>query len=251
MRKKILVGNWKMNKNLSQTGEFLKSNKRYLTFDKNKRFIIAPSFVNLEYAVKESSNSPVEICCQNISEFEEGAYTGEVSAKMLTNVGVNIVIIGHSERREFYFESNNVLKSKIKTALNNNFEIIFCFGENLLERKNNNYFSAVKKQIVDTLFEFNPNEFNKIILKAYEPVWAIGTGENASAEQAQEIHLFVRELIENKFGVEVASNLTILYGGSLKPNNSKELFQKKDVDGGLVGRASLNPDTFLEIYRSL
>ncbi len=239
-----------MNKNLSQTGEFLNSINANLTIDKNKRFIIAPSFVNLEYAVKESSNSPVEICCQNISEFEEGAYTGEVSAKMLSSVGVNIAIIGHSERREFYFENNNVLKNKIKTALNNNFEIIFCFGESLLERKNNNYFSTVKKQIVDTLFEFNPNEFNKIIL-AYEPVWAIGTGENASAEQAQEIHLFVRELIENKFGAEVASNLTILYGGSLKPNNSKELFEKKDVDGGLVGGASLNPDTFLEIYRSL
>ena len=250
MRKKILVGNWKMNKNLSQTGEFLNSINANLTIDKNKRFIIAPSFVNLEYAVKESSNSPVEICCQNISEFEEGAYTGEVSAKMLSSVGVNIAIIGHSERREFYFENNNVLKNKIKTALNNNFEIIFCFGESLLERKNNNYFSTVKKQIVNTLFEFNPNEFNKIIL-AYEPVWAIGTGENASAEQAQEIHLFVRELIENKFGAEVASNLTILYGGSLKPNNSKELFEKKDVDGGLVGGASLNPDTFLEIYRSL
>ena len=250
MRKKILVGNWKMNKNLSQTDQFLKSINTNLTFDKNKRFIIAPSFVNLEYAVKKSSNSPVEICCQNISEFEEGAYTGEVSAKMLSSVGVNIAIIGHSERREFYFENNNVLKNKIKTALNNNFEIIFCFGESLLERKNNNYFSTVKKQIVDTLFEFNPNEFNKIIL-AYEPVWAIGTGENASAEQAQEIHLFVRELIENKFGTEVASNLTILYGGSLKPNNSKELFEKKDVDGGLVGGASLNPDTFLEIYRSL
>ena len=239
-----------MNKNLSQTVEFIKSINANLTFDKNKRFIIAPSFVNLECAVKESSNSPVEICCQNISEFEEGAYTGEVSAKMLSSVGVNIAIIGHSERREFYFENNNVLKNKIKTALNNNFEIIFCFGESLLERKNNNYFSTVKKQIVDTLFEFNPNEFNKIIL-AYEPVWAIGTGENASAEQAQEIHLFVRELIENKFGTEVASNLTILYGGSLKPNNSKELFEKKDVDGGLVGGASLNPDTFLEIYRSL
>lgn len=239
-----------MNKNLSQTVEFIKSINANLTFDKNKRFIIAPSFVNLEYAVKESSNSPVEICCQNISEFEEGAYTGEVSAKMLSSVGVNIAIIGHSERREFYFENNNVLKNKIKTALNNNFEIIFCFGESLLERKNNNYFSTVKKQIVNTLFEFNPNEFNKIIL-AYEPVWAIGTGENASAEQAQEIHLFVRELIENKFGAEVASNLTILYGGSLKPNNSKELFEKKDVDGGLVGGASLNPDTFLEIYRSL
>ena len=239
-----------MNKNLSQTVEFLKSINANLTFDKNKRFIIAPSFVNLEYAVKESSNSPVEICCQNISEFEEGAYTGEVSAKMLSSVGVNIAIIGHSERREFYFENNNVLKNKIKTALNNNFEIIFCFGESLLERKNNNYFSTVKKQIVNTLFEFNPNEFNKIIL-AYEPVWAIGTGENASADQAQEIHLFVRELIENKFGAEVASNLTILYGGSLKPNNSKELFEKKDVDGGLVGGASLNPDTFLEIYRSL
>lgn len=250
MRKKILVGNWKMNKNLSQTGEFLNSINANLTIDKNKRFIIAPSFVNLEYAVKKSINSPVEICCQNISEFDEGAYTGEVSAKMLSNVGVNIAIIGHSERREFYFENNNVLKNKIKTALNNNFEIIFCFGESLLERKNNNYFSTVKKQIVDTLFEFNPNEFNKIIL-AYEPVWAIGTGENASAEQAQEIHLFVRELIENKFGTEVASNLTILYGGSLKPNNSKELFEKKDVDGGLVGGASLNPDTFLEIYRSL
>jgi len=239
-----------MNKNLSQTGEFLNSINANLTIDKNKRFIIAPSFVNLEYAVKKSSNSPVEICCQNISEFDEGAYTGEVSAKMLSNVGVNIAIIGHSERREFYFENNNVLKNKIKTALNNNFEIIFCFGESLLERKNNNYFSTVKKQIVETLFEFNPNEFNKIIL-AYEPVWAIGTGENASAEQAQEIHLFVRELIENKFGTEVASNLTILYGGSLKPNNSKELFEKKDVDGGLVGGASLNPDTFLEIYRSL
>ena len=250
MRKKILVGNWKMNKNLSETGQFLKSINTDLTFDKNKRFIIAPSFVNLDYAVKKSTNSPVEICCQNISEFEEGAYTGEVSAKMISSVGVNIVIIGHSERREFFFENNDVLKNKIKTALNNNFEIIFCFGENLSDRKNNKHLSTVKNQISNTLFEFNPDEFNKIIL-AYEPVWAIGTGENASAEQAQEIHLFVRELIENKFGIEVASNLTILYGGSLKPNNSKELFEKKDVDGGLVGGASLNPDTFLEIYRSL
>ena len=250
MRKKILVGNWKMNKNLSQTDQFLKSINTNLTFDKNKRFIIAPSFVNLDYAVKKSSNSPVEICCQNISEFEEGAYTGEVSARMLSSVGVNIVIIGHSERREFFFENNKVLKNKIKTALNNNFEIIFCFGENLSERKNNNHFSTVKNQIVNTLFEFNRNQFNKIIL-AYEPVWAIGTGENASAKQAQEIHLFVRELIEHKFGAEVASNLTILYGGSLKPKNSKELFEKKDVDGGLVGGASLDPDTFLEIYRSL
>ena len=250
MRKKILVGNWKMNKNLSQTDQFLKSINTNLTFDKNKRFILAPSFVNLEYAVKKSSNSPVEICCQNISEFEEGAYTGEVSAKMLSSVGVNIVIIGHSERREFFFENNQVLKNKIKTALNNNFEVIFCFGENLSERKNNNHFSTIKNQIVNTLFEFNRNQFNKIIL-AYEPVWAIGTGENASAKQAQEIHLFVRELFEKKFGVEVASNLTILYGGSLKPNNSKELLEKKDVDGGLVGGASLDPDTFLEIYRSL
>ena len=250
MRKKILVGNWKMNKNLSQTDQFLKSINTNLTFDKNKRFILAPSFVNLEYAVKKSSNSPVEICCQNISEFEEGAYTGEVSAKMLSSVGVNIVIIGHSERREFFFENNQVLKNKIKTALNNNFEIIFCFGEKLSERKNNNHLNTVKDQIVNTLFEFNSNDFRKIIL-AYEPVWAIGTGENATAEQAQEIHFFVRELIENKFGIEIASNLTILYGGSLKPNNSKELFEKKDVDGGLVGGASLNPDSFLEIYRSL
>ena len=118
------------------------------------------------------------------------------------------------------------------------------------ERKNNNHLNTVKDQIVNTLFEFNSNDFRKIIL-AYEPVWAIGTGENATAEQAQEIHFFVRELIENKFGIEIASNLTILYGGSLKPNNSKELFEKKDVDGGLVGGASLNPDSFLEIYRSL
>ena len=250
MRKKILVGNWKMNKNLNQTDQFLKSIYTDLTFDKNKRFILAPSFVNLEYAVKKSINSPVEICCQNISEFEEGAYTGEVSAKMLSSVGVNIVIIGHSERREFFFENNKVLKNKIKTALNNNFEIIFCFGEKLSERKNNNHLNTVKDQIVNTLFEFNSNDFRKIIL-AYEPVWAIGTGENATAEQAQEIHFFVRELIENKFGIEIASNLTILYGGSLKPNNSKELFEKKDVDGGLVGGASLNPDSFLEIYRSL
>ena len=124
-----------MNKNLSQTGEFLNSINANLTFDKNKRFIIAPSFVNLEYAVKKSSNSPVEICCQNISEFEEGAYTGEVSAKMLSSVGVNIAIIGHSERREFYFENNNVLKNKIKTALNNNFEIIFCFGKFIRKKK--------------------------------------------------------------------------------------------------------------------
>ena len=250
MRKKILVGNWKMNKNLSQTDKFLKLINTHLTFEKNKRFIIAPSFVNLQYAVKKSTNSPVEICCQNISEFEEGAYTGEVSAKMLSSVGVNIVIIGHSERREFFFENNKVLKNKIKTASNKNIEIIFCFGEKLSERKNNNHLNTVKDQIVNTLFEFNSNDFRKIIL-AYEPVWAIGTGENATAEQAQEIHFFVRELIENKFGIEIASNLTILYGGSLKPNNSKELFEKKDVDGGLVGGASLNPDSFLEIYRSL
>ena len=250
MRKKILVGNWKMNKNLSQTDQFLKSINNDLNFKKNKRFIVAPSFVNLEHAVKKSRNSPVEICCQNISEFEEGAYTGEVSAKLLSSVGVNIVIIGHSERRELFSENNEVLKNKIKTALNNNFEIIFCFGENLSERKNNNHLNAVKDQIINTLFEFDSNDLKKIIL-AYEPIWAIGTGENATAEQAQQIHFFVRELIENKFGIDIASNLTILYGGSLKPNNSKELFEKKDVDGGLVGGASLNPDSFLEIYRSL
>jgi len=179
-----------------------------------------------------------------------GAFTGEVSVKMLKSIGVNKVILGHSERRIYYNENDDSLKEKIKIALENNFEIIFCFGEQLSDRKNGKHFEVIEDQLSVPLFHLQSSNWKNIIL-AYEPVWAIGTGETATPNQVQEIHSFIRTLITNKYSLDLANSISILYGGSVKSNNSKEIFSKQDVDGGLIGGASLDFKEFVKIIQSI
>ena len=180
---------------------------------------------------------------------KNGAYTGEVSAQMLNEMNVKYVIIGHSERREYFNESNADIKDKINIAIENNLTPIFCCGENLEQRERNNHFNIIEKQIKESLFNLTTDNFGKIII-AYEPIWAIGTGKTASAEQAQEIHNFIRTIVASKYNVELANNLSILYGGSCKPTNAKELFSKEDIDGGLIGGAALKAEDFVAIINA-
>lgn len=186
---------------------------------------------------------------QNCSEFEKGAYTGEISATMINSIGCKYVLVGHSERRLYFNENAHQLKSKIEQALKHNLHVVFCFGEQLSERKSNLHVETVNRQLTEVLENFNGEQLNNIIL-AYEPVWAIGTGETASPQQAQEMHAKVRDCIEKLFGSSIASNISILYGGSCNPANAKELFACKDVDGGLIGGASLKADDFCKIINS-
>ncbi|MCG8182654.1 triose-phosphate isomerase [Tenacibaculum piscium] len=252
MRKKIVAGNWKMNNNLDQTKTLIKELKKQADkqISDTTRVIIAPSFVNLNTAVKKTKKSNIEVAAQNMHQAENGAFTGEISADMLTNLGLKLVILGHSERREYFGETDAILAQKVTTALQNNLEVIFCFGEVLEDRKLENHFEIVENQLKNGLFHLKKEDFKNIIL-AYEPVWAIGTGETASAGQAQEIHHFVRKIIAEKYGNEIAENISILYGGSVKPENAKEIFSKQDVDGGLIGGAALNAKDFLAIVNAI
>jgi triosephosphate isomerase len=252
MRKKIVAGNWKMNNNLSETKELiggLKNEIEGLALD-NTRVIIAPSFINLHQAVVDTKNSNIEVAAQNLHQAKSGAFTGEVSADMLTSVGVNTVILGHSERRAYFNETDDILSEKVNAAIENNFEVIFCFGEQLEDREENNHFKVVESQLKNVLFNLPSDAFSKIIL-AYEPVWAIGTGKTASADQAQEMHQFIRGLFVDAYGQDLADDISILYGGSVKPANAKEIFSKPDVDGGLIGGASLKAKDFSEIVKSI
>lgn len=187
---------------------------------------------------------------QNCHQQPSGAYTGEVSAEMIASVGSEYVIVGHSERREYFNESNELLKEKVDIALQNGLKVIFCVGEKLDERKSNVHFSVIEKQIKDSLFHLSAEQFASIVV-AYEPVWAIGTGETATSDQAQEVHAFIRSLLSDKFGADVAETTSILYGGSCKPSNAAELFACKDVDGGLIGGASLVVEDFVSIIKAI
>ena len=248
MRKKIVAGNWKMNNDLAETEMFLVDLEKQV-IPENVSVMIAPSYTNLHYSSKSLREHPVEVIAQNMHQSQNGAFTGEVSAKMLISVGVNTVILGHSERRAYFNEDNAILAEKVNTALENKMNIIFCIGEELEDRKNGTYFELVKKQISEGLFHI-PKEAWQNVVVAYEPVWAIGTGETASPEQAQEMHEFIRNTIQENYSKEVAESVSILYGGSVKPDNAKEIFGQKDVDGGLIGGASLNADTFMNIVNS-
>ncbi|CAM1368581.1 Triosephosphate isomerase [Tenacibaculum sediminilitoris] len=252
MKQKIVAGNWKMNKNLKEAKELIKGIKKEVKagLKDNTRVIIAPSFVNLQSAVKKTKKSIVEVAAQNMHQAKSGAYTGEVSADMLTNLGIGIVILGHSERREYFAETDELLAKKVDAALGNGLEVVFCFGESLEDRRSGNHFEIVENQLKKALFHLQKENFKDIIL-AYEPVWAIGTGETASPEQAQEIHAFVRELFTKEYGDETANAISILYGGSVKPANAKEIFSKPDVDGGLIGGAALNAEDFAAIIKSI
>ena len=247
-RKKIVAGNWKMNNGLQETKLLineLKTEVNHCECD----VMIAPSFVCLQTAIDLLTNNDIEVVSQNVHHEENGAYTGEVSAKMLSSIGIKTTIIGHSERREYFNETHDMLKHKVDTSLENSMKIIFCFGEQLKDRKTNNHSTIISNQISVSLFHLNSSDWDNIIL-AYEPVWAIGTGETASSDQVQEMHSFIRNFIAQKYSAELAQNVSILYGGSVKPSNAKEIFSMEDVDGGLIGGASLNSKDFFSIVNS-
>ena len=246
MRTKIVAGNWKMHKNAEETEDLLNDLIDKLPNDVEARVIVAPTFVNLSSAVEHLQFTNIGVAAQNMHQSEAGAFTGEISADMLKSIGVNIVILGHSERRAYFHETDALLAEKVNTALKHDLEVSFCFGEELKDRQSEQHFNLVENQLKDALFHLEAKDWENIIL-AYEPVWAIGTGETASPEQAQEMHKFIRETIAAKFGAEVAENVSILYGGSVKPENAKEIFSKPDVDGGLIGGAALKAADFSAI----
>jgi len=248
MKQKIVAGNWKMNTNL-QEGKDLSVDIIRSVKNDDVKVIIIPPFTHLSNIINETNNSFVSIGAQNCAAYEKGAYTGEVSAEMLKSIGIEYVLIGHSERRAYFNETNEILKQKLDIALKNQLLPIFCCGEMLEERNSNNHFSVVKQQLKESLFHLKNYDLIKLII-AYEPVWAIGTGLTASPKQAEEMHAFIRKVIQEQYGNDIANNISILYGGSCKPTNAKELFSNPNVDGGLIGGAALNANDFVGIINS-
>lgn len=247
MRKNIVAGNWKMNTTVPEGVELAKGVNEALKATKaNCDVVIAVPATHLVAVNQVIDANLLGLGAENCADHKSGAYTGEVSAAMVASTGAKYVILGHSERRQYYHETAEILKEKTLLALENGLTPIFCIGEVLEERENGTYFDVIKAQVEDSLFNLSAEDFGKIVL-AYEPVWAIGTGKTATADQAEEIHAFIRNLIAEKYGNEVAENTSILYGGSCKPSNAKELFAKLNVDGGLIGGAALAVDTFMGI----
>jgi triosephosphate isomerase len=247
MRQKVVAGNWKMNKNLQESKVLIDELKANIP-DTAARIIIAPNFISLANAYQAVQGSKIEVAAQNLHQAEGGAFTGEISAHMIKSTGVNITLIGHSERRQYFKESDALLANKVDTALKHEMEVIFCFGEELEDRQKKNHFNLVHNQLTDGLFHLPAGDWSRIIL-AYEPVWAIGTGETASPEQAEEMHTFIRDTVATKYNQSLADKVIILYGGSVKPSNAKEIFSKPNVDGGLIGGASLVATDFIDIIK--
>ena len=235
-----------MNKNSEETEDLINELIAKIPTDCEAQVIIAPTFVNLASAVDHLEFTNIGVAAQNMHAAENGAYTGEISADMLKSIGVNTVILGHSERRAIFHETDAMISFKVDTALKHEMKVIFCFGEELKDRQNKQHFNVVENQLRDGLFQIDESSWSNVIL-AYEPVWAIGTGETASPEQAQEMHEFIRETVRKIFGSDIAEDVSILYGGSVKPDNAKEIFSKPDVDGGLIGGAALKSDDFVSI----
>lgn len=249
MRKKIVAGNWKMNTTPAQGVELVKSiAERRMEVCEAVELIVCPPFTHLSEVIKVARGKGVAVGGQDCAAEAKGAYTGEVSAAMLASLGVEYVIIGHSERREYYGETSETLNKKLAMAFANQLIPIYCVGEKLEEREAGNHFDVVKRQLTETIHLLSDDQFGSIIV-AYEPVWAIGTGKTASADQAQEMHAFIRSVLAEKFG-KAAENVSILYGGSVNPKSAPELFSMPDVDGGLVGGASLEAESFIQIGKS-
>jgi len=249
-RKKIVAGNWKMNLNWVEAFDLASAIKEQSQDIKGVEKIIFPPFPYLQMlSVILKEGNDFKTGAQNCSEHNKGAFTGEVAASMIQSAGCDYVLVGHSERREYFSETTQQLIQKIEQALTASLKVIFCFGEKLNERKNNLHFDTVAKQLNEVLIHFPKNKTDQLVL-AYEPVWAIGTGETASPEQAQEMHAFIRKTIATIFSNETAQQMSILYGGSCNAKNAKELFAGKDVDGGLIGGASLKADDFCTIMKS-
>ena len=244
MRKKIVAGNWKMNKNLQEGIALATELNDILKADKpNCDVVICTPFIHLASVAGIIDQSVIGLGAENCADKASGAYTGEVSAEMVKSTGAGYVILGHSERRAYYGETAEILKEKLNLALANGLKVIFCIGEVLEERESGKQNEVVEAQLAGSLFDLTAEQFANIIL-AYEPVWAIGTGKTATAEQAEEMHAFIRGVIAGKFGAEAAENVSILYGGSCKPSNAKEIFSKENVDGGLIGGAALKAADF-------
>jgi triosephosphate isomerase (TIM) len=245
MRKKIVAGNWKMNKTLQEGIELAKTVNRQVE-DNGVIVVLCTPFIHLSEVSHVITKDSLFLGAQNCASESSGAFTGEVSVDMIKSTNADYVIIGHSERRSYYHEDDALLNRKVKCALAAGLTPIFCCGEVLAERQTGNHMKVVKTQIENGLFDLTPEDFGKVVI-AYEPVWAIGTGVNATSDQAQEMHKAIRELIAEKYGNPVAGNTSILYGGSCKPSNARELFANPDVDGGLIGGASLNAADFMGI----
>ena len=248
MRKQIVAGNWKMNLNAAESHELIDALKAQ-TFNDGVHVAIATPYVHLAAAVDQTAGTSIDVAAQNMHQAASGAYTGEVSAAMLEGIGVKTVILGHSERRAYFHETDALLAEKVNVALDNDMHVIFCFGEELEDRKSEAHFDLVTSQLTNGLFHLNASQWANITL-AYEPVWAIGTGETASPAQAQEMHAHIRAVLAAKYDNALAQSISVLYGGSVKPANAKEIFAQTDVDGGLIGGASLKADDFAAIVNA-
>ena len=250
MRKKIVAGNWKMNTTVTEGVALARAIvEKVNELPKGVQLVVAPPFTHLVPVADVLKESPVALSAQNCADQPKGAYTGEVAAAMLKDAGCAYTILGHSERREYYGENSEKLTRKMALALENGLKVIFCVGEKLEERNEGHHFDVVSTQISEVLFALTPEQMKHVVI-AYEPVWAIGTGVTATSAQAQEIHAFIRETLRVHFGEKIAEETTILYGGSCKPSNAKELFACPDIDGGLIGGASLKADDFIAIAQS-
>lgn len=250
MRKKIIAGNWKMHKDLSESITLISELKSLISaFQPNCEVVICPPYISLETSNELLKNTQIKLGAQNICSEDEGAYTGEISAKMIQSVGCSYVIIGHSERRTIFHESDDLINKKLVQAIKFGLKPIFCIGETLVERESNITFDILKRQITIGLKGLSSEQLDDLII-AYEPVWAIGTGKVATPEQAQEAHKFIRDMIGHLYSKEIADRIVIQYGGSVKPDNSSELLNQPDIDGALVGGACLKADSFVGIIKS-
>jgi triosephosphate isomerase (TIM) len=255
MRQKIVAGNWKMNNDQQESLKLFTEIQNMVADEVSNDavVIIASPFISIYSLDQLKTGSPVDrkikLAAQNCAWEESGAYTGEISAKMIRSVGADYVILGHSERRQYFKESNQMLAKKVDIALKNELLPIFCIGETLEERKNNHHFDVIKTQLKEGLFHLIKSVLKTVVI-AYEPVWAIGTGLTATPQQAQEIHSFIRSIIAESYDDDTAEGISILYGGSCNPKNSNELFSQPDIDGGLIGGASLKSRDFTDIIKT-
>lgn len=250
MRKKIIAANWKMNKDVKETSEFIKAFLDHMKDVPNPpEVVICPPSIALHAAVNALEGSSIKLGAQNLHFEDDGAFTGEVSARMLKSLGVHYVIVGHSERRQFFGEADEIVAKKVKKALASGLKVILCVGESLAERDGGVTEKVLERQVKAALDGLTTAQLASVVV-AYEPIWAIGTGRNATPQQAEEAHAFIRTTVAGMFGKEAADSLTIQYGGSVKPENAAELLSQPDVDGALVGGASLKPDSFVKIVKS-
>jgi triosephosphate isomerase len=252
MRKKIVAGNWKMNMDLSEGLKFAGAIEKHFRENPSDKaqVILCPPFIHLAGVAEILKHGKVALGAQNCASEASGAFTGEVSAYMVKSTGAEYVIIGHSERRSYYHEDDKLLSKKALLAINSGLKVIFCCGEVQNEREDGKHFLVVKRQLEEGLFSLTEEQMDKIVM-AYEPVWAIGTGLTATPDQAQEMHKYIRDLVRDKYGNNCAKKLPVLYGGSCKPSNAAEIFSKPDVDGGLIGGASLKKEDFAAIVEAI